>query len=75
MGTELAGTVLGFSLIGIWIDRHYGSHPWGLLICAMLGLVGGLYKFIRSSLKTVDAESSRSDADSEDSGAGKVRPR
>lgn len=75
MGAELAGAVLGFALIGFWIDRYYGTRPWGLVVCAILGLVGGLYNFIRSSLKTFAAEGSGSAADSEDSGEGKTRPR
>jgi ATP synthase protein I len=75
MGAELAGALLGFSLIGFWIDRYYGTRPWGLLVCAILGLVGGLYNFIRSSMKTFAAEGSRSAADAEDSGEGKARPR
>lgn len=59
LGAELAGAMVGFTLLGIWIDRHYGTHPWGLLICAVLGLVGGLYNFFRSSLRTLDTVSQR----------------
>ena len=52
-GIELAGAVGGFCLLGYWIDRHYDSQPWGLLICAICGLIGGFYNFIRSSLKAL----------------------
>ena len=36
-GVELAAAVGGFALLGYWIDRHYDSSPWGLLIGALLG--------------------------------------
>ena len=47
---ELAAAVGGFSLLGYWIDRHYDSSPWGLLIGALLGLIGGFYNLIKASL-------------------------
>jgi F0F1-type ATP synthase assembly protein I len=52
-GFELAAAVLGFTAIGFWVDRHYGSHPRGVLIGALLGLVGGLYNLVRESLWAV----------------------
>ena len=48
---ELFGAVLGFTLVGIWIDRHFGTRPWGVVICVILGLIGGLYNLIRQSLR------------------------
>jgi F0F1-type ATP synthase assembly protein I len=50
IGIELAGAVAGFTLLGIWWDRHYGTKPWGLLIGLGLGLIGGIYNLIRQSL-------------------------
>ncbi|MGB2986148.1 MAG: AtpZ/AtpI family protein [Phycisphaerae bacterium] len=50
IGFELVAVVVGFTLVGYWIDRHYDSKPWGVLIGAMLGLVGGMYNLIRQSL-------------------------
>ena len=49
-GIELAAAVGGFALVGYWVDRHYGSSPWGLLLGALLGLVGGFYNLIKASL-------------------------
>ncbi len=49
-GMELAAAVGGFALLGYWIDRHNGSSPWGLLIGALLGLIGGFYNLIKASL-------------------------
>jgi len=37
--------------IGLWIDWHYRSGPWGLLVCLGLGLVGGMYNLIRQALR------------------------
>jgi ATP synthase protein I len=53
VGLELAGALAGFALIGYWIDRWYGTEPWGLLIGVILGLVGGLYNLVRQSLQAV----------------------
>jgi len=49
-GVELAAAVAGMCLIGYWVDLGLDSSPWGLLICAVLGIVGGLYNMIRKSL-------------------------
>jgi F0F1-type ATP synthase assembly protein I len=29
-------------LIGVWLDDRYGWSPWGLVVGATLGLVGGV---------------------------------
>lgn len=50
IGFELVAAVAGFTLLGYWVDRHWGTEPWGVLIGALLGLVGGMYNLIRSSL-------------------------
>jgi ATP synthase protein I len=50
IGLELAGAVAGFALVGYWIDRHFGSKPWGLVVGLVLGMVGGLYNLVRESL-------------------------
>ncbi len=51
VGLELAGAVAGFALIGYWIDRRYGTAPWGLVGGVILGLVGGLYNLVKQSLQ------------------------
>jgi F0F1-type ATP synthase assembly protein I len=50
MGAELAAAVVGSVLLGYWIDLHYGTSPWAVLICSLLGLVGGLYNLIRQAV-------------------------
>ena len=54
IGTELFAAVVGAALFGFWIDKTYGTGPRGLLICSILGLVGGLYNFIRTSLRILN---------------------
>jgi F0F1-type ATP synthase assembly protein I len=46
-GVELAATLAVACLVGYWIDRKFGTEPWGLLILAGLGIVGGLYNMVR----------------------------
>jgi F0F1-type ATP synthase assembly protein I len=47
LGFELVCAVAGFLLVGIWIDRHFGSGPAATLICLLLGLIGGFYNLFR----------------------------
>ncbi len=65
IGFELVAAVVGFTLIGYWWDRHFGSSPWGLLTGITLGLVGGTYNLIRQSLSAFkkDGDSKTSDGD------------
>ena len=50
LGFELAGAVAGFTFVGYWIGRYYGNPELGLLIGALLGLVGGMYNLVRATL-------------------------
>jgi F0F1-type ATP synthase assembly protein I len=51
LGFELLAAIVGFSFVGYWIDRHYETEPWGLIVCALLGIAGGLYNFIRAATR------------------------
>ena len=51
LGIELAAAVIGLTLLGLWIDRRLGTAPWGVVLCASIGFVGGMYNFIRSAQK------------------------
>lgn len=50
MGFELVAAVGAFTLVGYWWDRHFGSEPKGLIVGAVLGIIGGMYNLIRQSL-------------------------
>ena len=49
LGIELAASVIGLTLLGLWIDRRWETAPWAVVICASIGFVGGMYNFIRSA--------------------------
>lgn len=69
IGLEFAAAVAVFILIGYWVDRNYGSSPKGVLIGAILGIIGGGYNFIRQSLmasRQAVKESTRSSSKDQD---------
>ncbi len=43
-GTTISGSVLGLSLLGYYLDYHFGWKPWALLTGALLGVVVGMYE-------------------------------
>jgi F0F1-type ATP synthase assembly protein I len=49
VGIEYAAAVGGFAAVGYWIDVKYGCSPWGVIIGAALGLIGGTYNLIRET--------------------------
>lgn len=49
-GFELTAAVVGFAVVGLWLGRYFGNANLGLMIGAVLGIVGGLYNLIRASL-------------------------
>jgi ATP synthase protein I len=51
VGLELAGATAGLAFVGYWIDRRFGTEPWGMLGGVVIGLVGGLYNLVRESLQ------------------------
>jgi F0F1-type ATP synthase assembly protein I len=51
-GLELGAAVAGCTLIGWYIDRRFGT-AYGAVTGAILGIIGGLYNFIRQSLEIV----------------------
>jgi F0F1-type ATP synthase assembly protein I len=54
LGIEIAAAVGLLSLLGWWIDGRLGSAPWGLVIGAMVGLIGGMANLLRSALSSVE---------------------
>ena len=56
LGLELAASIIGLTLLGLWIDHRYSTGPKGVLIGVGLGVVGGLYNFIRAALRLSSQE-------------------
>ena len=50
MGMELAASLIGLTLVGIWVDHKFGTGQVGLIVGATVGVVGGMYNFIRQAL-------------------------
>ena len=65
MGVEFAAAVGGFTLVGYWIGSRYGKELTGVLIGALLGIVGGGYNLIREALQATE-EAKRVDEDRTD---------
>ena len=42
-GIELAGTVCLLTLLGWWLDSHWGTRPWLMIGGTFIGAVGGIY--------------------------------
>lgn len=43
---EFLGAILGGTMLGYLADRYFGSAPWGLIGCMLLGTSTGLYRLI-----------------------------
>ncbi len=50
IGFELAAAVGGFVLLGYWIGNYYDRAELGIVIGAVLGLIGGMYNLIRATM-------------------------
>ena len=46
MAFELGGGIAGCTLLGWWIDRTFGTGHKAVIVCAVLGCVGGMYHLI-----------------------------
>jgi len=59
MGFELGASIIGLTLLGLWIDHHFGTSPVWVLVGAGLGITGGFYNFLRSALRMSKPETRR----------------
>jgi F0F1-type ATP synthase assembly protein I len=53
LGLNFVGGVAGGLLIGYLIDRWQGTNPWGVLIGAAVGLIGGMWGLLREAFRPV----------------------
>lgn len=49
-GTQLAVTVVAFLGIGYALDKKFGTDPWWTLVGTGVGIIGGLYNFLKEYL-------------------------
>lgn len=50
LGFQFAGAALVLGFAGWFIDGKFGTQPWGALTGGTIGLVGGMYLFIKEAL-------------------------
>ena len=50
LGLQLAITVVVLFFLGKWLDSRWGTSPWLMLVGLFLGIVGGLFKFVRTAM-------------------------
>jgi F0F1-type ATP synthase assembly protein I len=43
----MTGSVLGLGYIGYFIDTHYNTNPYGVLIGLLLGVTVGMYELLK----------------------------
>jgi F0F1-type ATP synthase assembly protein I len=51
MGLQLAGAVVAFFFLGYWLDTQWQTKPWLSIVGAVIGVAGGLTKFIRDAMQ------------------------
>ncbi|QDG50827.1 AtpZ/AtpI family protein [Persicimonas caeni] len=47
LGFEFVGFIIGGYIVGALIDGQFGTHPWGVIVMVLLGLVGVLWHIYR----------------------------
>ena len=55
MGIELTAAIAGFTLVGFWVDHRYQTGPWAVVIGAVLGVIGGMYNFLKQALRATQS--------------------
>jgi ATP synthase protein I len=62
LGIQLALTVLVLFFLGRWLDEKFETAPWLMLTGLFVGVVGGLIKFVRTSLEIGGEQNSKDSA-------------
>jgi ATP synthase protein I len=69
LGVTVVLAILVGLLLGLWVDAHFGTRPWGTLVLSLIGiLVGsaGVYRLISASIDEAVAERRRPSDGAED---------
>lgn len=59
IGPVLAGSIAIGALAGRWVDRRFGTAPWGMLVGLALGLAAGTRELLRVLRRSAATRSSR----------------
>lgn len=54
LGFEFVGFIIGGYVVGYAVDSKFGTEPWGVLVCVLLGLVGVLWHVYRVAKRFLD---------------------
>lgn len=52
VGIELVGVVGVMMFAGWSFDQWRGTTPWGMVVGAVVGIVGGLYNLVKDAMKS-----------------------
>ena len=48
LGLEVPSTIGGSLVVGYFLDLQFGTSPWLMVVCAVLGFVGAVVRLIQS---------------------------
>ena len=51
LGMQLAATVGVMVWLGYWLDNKFHTSPWLILIFSFLGIISGLYNFLKTVIQ------------------------
>jgi ATP synthase protein I len=54
LGLVLPSSIVIGLIIGYFLDKYLGTHPWLLIIFLLLGIASGFYSLIRGLNKYLD---------------------
>lgn len=52
LGVQFAAAMGLGVLLGLWVDRRFGTEPWALIAGAAVGLGAGFYHFLKSAQRS-----------------------
>jgi F0F1-type ATP synthase assembly protein I len=54
LGITMVGAIVLGLVLGLWLDAHFGTKPWGTLILSLVGIGAGtlgVYRLIAMSIE------------------------
>jgi ATP synthase protein I len=54
LGLTMVGSILIGLLLGLWIDSHFGTRPWGTLLLSLAGIAAGSFGVYRLVAASID---------------------